>query len=500
MNGDLSRVTFDPLKHFTRVVMQQGRVQLDADWNEQVAILLHYLQTLAADLIGPYGGPADIVAANGQLMSRNCGFAIIGAAKAAAGVSFFPQAALITAKEQERLRNLVNQQSPQWVMTQGHFYVDGILCENEDYPTYLDQPEIKNEALSNGVFHLLYLDVWERHISALEDPAISDVALGGADTAARTKVVWQVRSIDAAKLKAASITIDANTQCGTFEPSWPAVKELLQSPNRGQLRAEARPATQDDSLEPCAITPDARYRGQENQLYRVEIHRGGAAFINGSNADQAATFKWSRENATVVAPLQKVNGDTLIVSGMRDSSRWFNAGDWVELTHDGLELRGQSGIMARLAKVDGEILTISAKFGNLFDLNGNDKPRNPKVRRWDHKEIADTQNPDETKLNQGALLIQESNQNWIELEDGIQIQFQPLANGQHKYRTGDYWLIPARVATGDVEWPVNAAGESTFLPPAGIEHHYAPLGVIAVDAGGMTIRDLRHKFPAAGKC
>jgi len=42
---------------FNRVPMQQGRVQLDADWNEQAAILLHYSQALAADLIGPFGGP-----------------------------------------------------------------------------------------------------------------------------------------------------------------------------------------------------------------------------------------------------------------------------------------------------------------------------------------------------------------------------------------------------------------------------------------------------------
>ena len=30
MKGDFSRDTFDPLKHFSRVLMQQGRVQLDA--------------------------------------------------------------------------------------------------------------------------------------------------------------------------------------------------------------------------------------------------------------------------------------------------------------------------------------------------------------------------------------------------------------------------------------------------------------------------------------
>src|ERR1700733_11040460 len=33
--------------------MQQGRVQLDADWNEQAAILLHLMRRLTADVLGP---------------------------------------------------------------------------------------------------------------------------------------------------------------------------------------------------------------------------------------------------------------------------------------------------------------------------------------------------------------------------------------------------------------------------------------------------------------
>ena len=40
MKADLTRDTFHPLKHYSRVLMQQGRVQLDADMNEQAAILL----------------------------------------------------------------------------------------------------------------------------------------------------------------------------------------------------------------------------------------------------------------------------------------------------------------------------------------------------------------------------------------------------------------------------------------------------------------------------
>ena len=41
MPGDYSRNTFDPRRHYSGVLMQQGRVQLDADWNEQQAIAAH---------------------------------------------------------------------------------------------------------------------------------------------------------------------------------------------------------------------------------------------------------------------------------------------------------------------------------------------------------------------------------------------------------------------------------------------------------------------------
>src|SRR5580658_7721961 len=90
MKADLTRITYHPLKHYTRVVMQQGRVQLDSDWNEQAAISLGYLRALAADLIGQNGGPAD-----------DLGFQL------AAGAS---------------LQN-------DYAIVPGHYYVDGILCE-----------------------------------------------------------------------------------------------------------------------------------------------------------------------------------------------------------------------------------------------------------------------------------------------------------------------------------------------------------------------------------
>ncbi|MBZ0301276.1 MAG: DUF6519 domain-containing protein, partial [Anaerolineae bacterium] len=57
MRGDISRRTFDPTKHYDSVRLQQGRVQLDADSNEQVDITSHRIEAEARDLIGLCGAP-----------------------------------------------------------------------------------------------------------------------------------------------------------------------------------------------------------------------------------------------------------------------------------------------------------------------------------------------------------------------------------------------------------------------------------------------------------
>ncbi len=519
MNGDLSRVTFDPLKHFTRVVWQQGRVQVDADGNEQTAILLHYLRTLAADLIGQHGGPDDLFrdqANRTELLKRNCGFAIIAANKPTSGaINFFPPNELLDCEKKTLEDMIKNSQIPLRIAS-GHYYVDGLLCENEAYRRYSQQPDLRRadedqiRNLANGT-HLLYLDVWERHITALEDSSIREVALGGADTAARTKLIWQVRVGFPPPAAQGGINVRlAAPDCKTFDGAWPDLIAALQPANRGKLRAKAKEDSTTDAADACTTSPDASYRGMENQLYRVEIHQSGPALdAKGSNREHPATFKWSRDNGTIIAALKRKDGDHLIVSGLRDFSRWFAAGNWVEITHDALELNGLPGTLVRLARVEGETLTIdpSTASGTVYEPRSkfNDLPvRNLKVRRWDHKQ------PEDTLLREGAITIEENV--WIDLEDGVMIQFELAAGADAtQYRSGDYWLIPARVSTGDVEWPSefvddpSDSGKSIeqlqALPPHGIEHHYAPLAAVTLDNGSITgVIDLRHKFPAVGAC
>lgn len=59
MKGDFTRLTFDRKKHYRGVLMQQGRVQLDSDWNEQVQIAEHRYSTFLGDFVGQSGAPAD---------------------------------------------------------------------------------------------------------------------------------------------------------------------------------------------------------------------------------------------------------------------------------------------------------------------------------------------------------------------------------------------------------------------------------------------------------
>ncbi|HEX3184849.1 MAG TPA: DUF6519 domain-containing protein, partial [Pyrinomonadaceae bacterium] len=124
--GDVSRDTFDATKRFSRVLMQQGRVQLDADWNEQNDILLHYLRSLAADLIGPHGGSAGAL-----------GFALIttdaevDALKDANGNPL----------DSETIRRLKNSlRDSGFLLGIGRYYIDGLMCESNDYLGFEEQP------------------------------------------------------------------------------------------------------------------------------------------------------------------------------------------------------------------------------------------------------------------------------------------------------------------------------------------------------------------------
>ena len=430
--GDFTRDTFSPEKNYSRVLMQQGRVQVDADWNEQVSIHLHYLRNLARDLGGEHWGPPV-----------GDGFKITPA------------------------------EPNDFHIGQGRYYVDGILCEAYNEINYEQQPNYsvsdKNK-ISTDAPVLFYLDVWERHISYVEDDAIREVALGGPDTAARAKIIWQVKALPLSSFRNGNIP-DFKVDYGAFLQTIAGSGD--KKPGIGRLKARGKNKPKNDT-EPCLVAPESRYRGAENQLYRVEIH-------NKSDGENQATFKWSRENASVIFPILEridVNGNTVLSLEHlgRDERCGLKPDDWVEIVDDDYILHNRAEALLQVLSIDHENLKVTLKSKSQSDV-GTIVTKHPYLRRWDQK----TSSEDGIlvpKIEEGTL--------WIDLEDGIQISFSQEENSDN-YQSGDYWLIPSRTVTGDILW-----AEDKALLPHGVIHHYAPLATATFDQTWKMQQDHRR--------
>ena len=414
MKGDFSRRTFDKKKHYSSVLMQQGRVQVDSDWNEQQAIHQYRHETQTCDAIGRCGAPKP---------EHGGGFEITPT----------PDGSDIK-------------------ISSGRIYVDGILCENDrDDATLSKQDDLPMKAGDLAGFtlpsaagrYLVYLDVWQRHITAIDDPDIREKALGGPDTATRAKTVWQVKLHP----------VDRDAECNTLDSAWKP-----DATGSGKLSAQTDSTGTDTG--PCVLPPTAGFSRLENQLYRVEVHRG----TDPNDSTVKPTFKWSRDNGSVVTSITHVNGQKLTVKDTgRDEVLGFACDQWVEILDDRMELADQRGHIVQIDTVNHA--TCEIKIKSTTPLPDVDETRHPKLRRWDQSGTTATAEGVEITTD-GRLL-----------EGDIEVWF-----SDGTYRSGDYWLIPARTAispeTGSIECPLDADNQPIPQLPHDIHHHYCPLALV----------------------
>jgi Family of unknown function (DUF6519) len=202
----------------------------------------------------------------------------------------------------------------------------------------------------------------------------------------------------------------------------------------------------------------------------------------------AATFKWSRENGSVIFPINDLKGDTVTVRDLGREHRFgLRPDDWVEVVDDDYTLQNRAEPLLQVKEVrrDTNQLILKQSPGSTF---GTEPTKHRLLRRWDQP-------------SQPIPIVETTgneNTNWIfTLEDGVQIQFPgtETADKTAFYRTGDYWLIPARVATGDVEWP-GPPEDPGARPPYGVAHAFAPLGIVSFQTDGSIslVTDLRREI------
>jgi len=525
MQGDFSSwFKSNREKNYNSVLMQQGRVILDADWNEQVDIQKHIRETEAIDVVGRCGAPIDIagfkveVAPGGRDLTLSSGRMYLdGILCELEGHLGYFEDVLFPSENQAKLSTLniddMALEEGQWIEISVKDDLQHQVLrieEIDDEELILTFNEMVNEdlseeAASSGIYikiffkiedrpdinvgapgtYLAHLDVWDRHITAVEDDDIREKALGGPDTATRVKTEWRVKLMpcDLEKISCLEASLK--------------LKDLT-DPGDSRLAVRLQPAQKESAKDPCEVLSGAAYRGLENQLYRVEIHEPGEV--------GEATFKWSQNNGAIAFAIVDFIPDESEddESEIDDSDDEFHKlklrqlgwdqelrihkDDWVEVLGDETELLGLPGTLARVEDIDEAdlILTLTA------DVAKHVNESNPKVRRWDLNESG----LEESLLINGIPTEAASedetdskDDGWIELEDGIEVSFK----AGDIYRTGDFWLIPAR-NSGEIEWPHE---ENDFVPKFGIQHHNCLLAILNRNQEGTWSleKDCRKLFP-----
>ncbi len=283
----------------------------------------------------------------------------------------------------------------------------------------------------------------------------------------RLQTVWQLK-----------VHTETGVNCDTDPGIVPAF-----APSRGRLSSDTAEVPGDEN--PCIVPPSGGYKGLENQLYRVECHKKGGLGV--------ATFKWSRDNASVETRVLSLTDPTkLVVESIgRDDVLCFKSGDWVEITDDWKELNGQPGELRRIANngIDkaNRTITLEAPVKVVPTPPGQTDPfptdgdgnlqadRNTRLRRWDQK--GKVLNADGTVYadldlagSDGAIVVPAGGGPLL-LENGVVVTFSvTVGTSAGEFHVGDYWAIWARASDATID----VLDEE---PPRGIHHHYAKLAM-----------------------
>lgn len=507
MTGDISRTTFKRAKDFSLVRMQQGRLFSDADWNEQGDILRASDRETTADLVGHAAFPED-----------DAGFALIP--DAATGALVIAPGRGYVAGVGHRLRrpemiSLTRQSgtggNAVWRIDEGGALENGDILSTDaagasgfvkvrSFATAADGARtfrttpalgdgargaflvttVGNQPYGDGSDlpeaagrYLAVLESTELAVTALDDPALREVAFEGPDTAFRDRTTWRVSLVARDALLALGFT-EQDLTCPALARGFDPV---LFDRQPGQMRARAE--LSDLGAGPCTLPPAAGYRSLDNLLYRVEIH--------GDGDESGTSFKWSRENAIHRTRYDETDAGVLLVESTgRDELTALKAGQWIEIRDQNAIHGGRPGFFAQIDEVVGQRVWIAALHDpvTLDPLEDNGLPDTDKlppaafVTRWE-----------------GGLPVPlaDAVDTWTDLENGVQVAFE-----KGFFRNGDHWTVPARAVSGDVEWlrnPVTA--EPLYQPAEGPRRDFAALAWLDHDgSGGWTLEeDCRALFP-----
>nr|WP_321465817.1 DUF6519 domain-containing protein [uncultured Desulfobulbus sp.] len=419
MKTQISRNSLQPEKHYSGLYLQQGRMITDADWNELTDIEKERLVAALADVVSS-GAP------------RTGGLRLIAVPSGSTNVRIAP----------------------------GVIYVEGVPARLEaEYNLAINtQPDYPLQADYSGQSLCLYADVWERTVTALEDAALMDPALHGADTASRSQTMVQVK------------------WCPTTGTTPVDLMDDQVNPPQGTAELSLRLALitgSADSCDPCASQVDVDER-IGNSLFRVEVH-------DFDRDAQILTLKWSRDNGAEACRVAEMPAG-------------FNQGPWVWEFYDDNTERLLGNHFAPNAKNLRGLLRTTCT-----EPTGAAEPKTY-VRQWDGYLTIDLKTLSGSTLvfsgvDRGVPLAQgaagSASHGRVAASDGkISINLERmelhLDTKEKLFVPGDFWLATVRESVQVSGQYILPPTEGLAVPargatPCGIRHHYLVLGEIGIN-------------------
>jgi hypothetical protein len=441
VGSDRARVSYDSSRHWRGVVNQQGRVTLEADWNEAAAIAAEEDRAQLVDVIGPAGTPDDgyrvlPVSGSGDLTIQH-GTMYVG------GERMVLEADLDYA------------QQPDWVDRDS------------------DQLWVAPSIPEGGAEEAVYLLLREQEVGAVEDPALLDIALGGPDTSERLRIVQRVVRGGTNQTSCAGALADLETGWAQQGLQFDPATMRLDSASSLQASFQQPPGT----ATPCEPVAQGGYLGAENQLIRVQVvgvDRGGAP-----------TIVWGFDNAYFLYRIAQVSVDeaadttTLtLASAPVDSYHQPAKGQAVEVLEAAAELTSSDYIAATTGIVTSLVSAYQPDDQTLVISTALDAPTTDSpllfLRVWQ----------DTVSVSGGGP---------VALGDtGVQVT---LTSSTGVYHIGDYWQFAVRPGTPTLVSPVYPERIlEAPQPPDGPRLWACPLAVVAWADGSPTVTDCRQRF------
>ena len=464
MGSDKARVSYNANKQYRAVVAQQGRVTLEADWNEAQQIAGEELQQETLDFVGATGTPDDgyRILEPTKSVKPPFDFIVQGGTMYVGGIRAFLGDATQPSGASSKFKLSYFKQLD-WL-------------DHEGDPDWVENPTANRE--------FIYLTLREQEISAVEDEDLLEQALGGPDTTQRTRLIQHIVRLE--------------TKAETCET---ALEQAIKHWKEAGLRFDGasmrllsatglKVSFTNEKPKPKLCDPDARggYLEADNQLFRVQI----ASY---NQTTKKYTLVWGFDNASSLYQIQVINKTTLkLLKPLPvDDFHHPKSDQVIEVLRSAAKLSptaytaSATGYVKGIDNYDPDTTTITLDTSTPLTAKESqllNKALRTFARVWEEAiEIAASPQPVTVKLKQ----------------TGLQVTLRTTSN--RPFHVGDYWAIAVRPSALTKEaqiYPTNYLKH--FRPPNGPRLWVSPLAVLQWQkvANGnsrtLTVRDCRHTF------